>query len=132
MTDPRAPGPPGRAATEAADLRLLVARILLVGVLLSAGLILAGFLTSLVVGWDGSLVGAPRGGDPTAIGALVTGLRDLRPQAIAQLGLLTLILTPMSRVAASLVLFAVEHDRTYVVISAIVLIILLAGLLIIR
>ncbi|MGH2467686.1 MAG: DUF1634 domain-containing protein [Candidatus Limnocylindrales bacterium] len=42
------------------------------------------------------------------------------------------MLTPMSRVAASLVLFAVERDRTYVVISAIVLVVLLAGLLIIR
>ena len=38
----------------------------------------------------------------------------------------------MTRVAASLILFAVERDRTYVVVSAIVLVILLAGLLVIR
>ena len=126
--------PPERstAQAQADELRLVVARVLLLGVGISAALILAGFLTSLAVGWDGSLLGAAPGGDPTAVGSLAEGLRNLRPQAIAQLGLLTLILTPMTRVAASLVLFAVERDRTYVVISAIVLAILLTGLLIIH
>jgi uncharacterized membrane protein len=129
MTGASPPVPP-RAPAE--ELRLVVARVLLVGVAISAALILAGFVASLFVGWDGSLRGAAPGGDPTDIGALAEGLRSLRPQAIAQLGLLTLILTPMTRVAASLVLFAVERDRTYVLISTIVLVILVAGLLVIR
>jgi uncharacterized membrane protein len=129
MTAPAVNPPPNARAD---DLRLVVARVLTVGIALSAALILAGFVASLIVGWDGSLLGAGTGGDPSDVGALAEGLRSLRPQAIAQLGLLTLILTPMSRVAASLVLFAVEHDRTYVVISAIVLAILLTGLLVIR
>lgn len=128
---PLAP-PPAPARSSADELRLVVARVLLVGVALSAALILAGFVSSLFVGWDGSLAGAASGGDPTDVGALAEGLRALRPQAIAQLGLLTLILTPMARVAASLVLFAVERDRTYVLISTIVLVILVAGLLVIR
>ena len=133
MTGP-ATAPPERpdARLSTDELRLIVSRVLLTGVGLSAMLVLAGFLASLFVGWDGSLLGAGPGGDPTNIGALADGLRDLRPQAIAQLGLLTLILTPMARVAASLVLFAVERDRTYVVVSVIVLAILLTGLLIIR
>ncbi|HXR27775.1 MAG TPA: DUF1634 domain-containing protein [Candidatus Baltobacteraceae bacterium] len=122
--------PSAQAQTD--ELRLVVARVLLVGVALSAALVLAGLLASLAVGWNGSLVGAAPGGDPTDVGALAEGLRNLRPQAIAQLGLLTLILTPMTRVAASLVLFAIERDRTYVVVSAIVLAILLTGLLVIR
>ena len=133
MTGPLAtpPGPPdSHRSTD--ELRLVVARVLLIGVALSAALVLAGFVASLLVGWDGSLLGAAPGGDPTDIGALAEGLRNLRPQAIAQLGLLTLILTPMARVAASLVLFAVERDRTYVVVSMIVLVILLTGLLVIR
>ena len=133
MTGPLAtpPGPPdSHLSTD--ELRLVVARVLLTGVALSAALVLAGFVASLLVGWDGSLLGAAPGGDPTDIGALAEGLRNLRPQAIAQLGLLTLILTPMARVAASLVLFAVERDRTYVVVSMIVLVILLTGLLVIR
>jgi uncharacterized membrane protein len=122
--------PDGRLSSD--ELRLVVARVLLAGVALSAALILAGFLASLFVGWDGSLLGAARGGDPTDVGAIAEGLRNLRPQAIAQLGLLTLVLTPMARVAASLGLFAVEHDRMYVLISLVVLAILIAGLLVIR
>lgn len=119
-------------AADGEQLRLVVARVLTIGILLSAVLVLAGFVASLAVGWNGSLAGAARGGDPTDVGAMLDGLRALRPQAIAQLGLLTLILTPMTRVAASLVLFALERDRTYVVISAVVLTILLAGLFVIR
>ena len=131
VNPPVTPGVPS-ALTQADELRVVVARVLLVGVAVSAALVLAGFVASLFVGWDGSLLGAAPGGDPTDVGALAEGLQNLRPQAIAQLGLLTLILTPMTRVAASLVLFAVERDRTYVVVSVIVLVILLAGLLVIR
>jgi len=120
------------AHLSADELRLIVSRVLLAGVVLSAVLILAGFVASLFVGWDGSLLGAAPGGDPTDVGALAEGLRNLRPQAIAQLGLLTLVLTPMARVAASLGLFAVERDRMYVLISLVVLAILIAGLLVIR
>ena len=126
------PVPPEHLQLQADELRLVVSRVLLIGVAISAVLVLAGLVASLVVGWDGSLLGAAPGGDPTDVGAIVEGLQNLRPQAIAQLGLLALILTPMTRVAASLVLFAVERDRTYVLISAIVLVILLIGLLVIR
>ncbi len=49
-------------------------------------------------------------------------------QAIIQLGLLLLILTPMARVAFSLAGFALEHDRTYVVLTSIVLAILIYSL----
>ncbi len=126
------PTPPEQLQLQADELRLVVSRVLLIGVVISAALILAGFVASLIVGWDGSLLGAAPGGDPTDVGAIVEGLQNLRPQAIAQLGLLALILTPMTRVATSLVLFAVERDRTYVLISAVVLVILLIGLLVIR
>jgi uncharacterized membrane protein len=44
------------------------------------------------------------------------------------LGLLLLIATPIARVAFSLVAFMLERDRTYVVITAIVLTILLYSL----
>ena len=45
------------------------------------------------------------------------------------LGLLLLIATPILRVAVSLVGFALERDRTYAVISAGVLIVLLISFL---
>jgi uncharacterized membrane protein len=49
-------------------------------------------------------------------------------QAIIQLGLLLLILTPVARVAFSLAGFALEHDRTYMVLTYIVLVILIYSL----
>jgi uncharacterized membrane protein len=49
-------------------------------------------------------------------------------QAIVQLGLLLLILTPIARVAFSLVGFGLERDGTYAVITSIVLVILIYGL----
>jgi uncharacterized membrane protein len=49
-------------------------------------------------------------------------------QAIIQLGLLLLILTPIARVAFSLAGFALEHDRTYMVLTSIVLVILIYSL----
>jgi uncharacterized membrane protein len=48
--------------------------------------------------------------------------------AVIQLGLLLLILTPVARVAFSLVGFALEHDRTYVALTSIVLVILIYSL----
>lgn len=49
-------------------------------------------------------------------------------RAIIQAGLLLLILTPMARVAFSLVGFALERDGTYVVLTFIVLAILIYSL----
>jgi uncharacterized membrane protein len=46
-------------------------------------------------------------------------------RAIIQFGLLLLIATPVARVAFSLVGFAMERDRTYVVITSIVLAVLI-------
>lgn len=48
---------------------------------------------------------------------------------IIQLGLLLLIATPVVRVGLSLAGFAVERDRTYIIVTAIVLAILLVSLI---
>ncbi len=57
------------------------------------------------------------------------GLLALRPQAVITLGLLLLIATPVMRVAVSIVAFAVEGDRRFVVITTLVLLILLFSIL---
>lgn len=49
-------------------------------------------------------------------------------QAVIQLGLLLLILTPVARVAFSLAGFALERDRTYVALTLLVLAILIYSL----
>jgi uncharacterized membrane protein len=62
-------------------------------------------------------------------GQIFAGALAFRGRSIIQLGLLLLIATPIARVAFSLVAFALERDRTYVVITAIVLTILLYSLI---
>ena len=48
--------------------------------------------------------------------------------AVIQLGIILLILTPIARVAFSLVGFALERDRTYMALTAVVLLILIYSL----
>jgi len=52
-----------------------------------------------------------------------------RPDAIIQLGMLLLILTPVARVGFSVVAFVVERDRMYVAMTLVVLAVLLYSLL---
>jgi uncharacterized membrane protein len=63
-------------------------------------------------------------GAPAIVAAALAGGRE----AIIQLGVLILIATPIARVLLSLVAFALQRDRTYVVVTLIVLLVLLWGL----
>jgi uncharacterized membrane protein len=60
---------------------------------------------------------------------IVLGAVDLRARSIIQLGILLLIATPILRVAFSLVGFALERDKVYVLITSIVLAVLLYSLI---
>ncbi len=62
---------------------------------------------------------------PQSLQEVANELLLLRPQAIITLGLLLLIATPVVRVLASVVTFALEHDYSYVIITCLVLAILL-------
>lgn len=117
----------------AARFRELVSAVLIIGVSTSAALVVLGFASALAVGWGGSLTGAPAGdGVATDFSRIFDGLAVLRPVAIAQAGLVALVATPVVRVAASVVAFAMEGDRLYVAITLTVLAILLASLLWLR
>ncbi len=112
-----------------ARFRDMVSAVLLIGVLTSAILIVIGFGGALVVGWDGSLRGMPATPmTATDFSAMPGGLIALRPIALAQAGLLVLLGTPVTRVAASIVGFALEGDRLYALITLAVLGILLVSL----
>jgi len=88
-----------------------------------------GFIASLAVGWEGSLRGLPATTLPSSdFSGVGTGLRELRPIACAQAGLLVLIATPVVRVMASVVGFVLERDRLYAAITIVVLAILLVSL----
>lgn len=94
------------------------------GVLISAGVVLLGVILALAEGGTGY----PPGSYPTGVPAVLTGAAGLKPFAVIELGLLMLIATPVFRVAASLVAFALDGDLPYVLITAYVLLMLLLGL----
>jgi uncharacterized membrane protein YfcA/uncharacterized membrane protein len=100
--------------------------ILQIGVMLSAAIILLGIV--LLPTRPGGLSPERVLTFPQTLSLLASELLVLRPQAVITLGLLLLIATPVIRVAASIVAFALEGDRRYVVITSVVLLILLFSL----
>jgi uncharacterized membrane protein len=114
--------------------RTTVSLVLATGVTASAILIGAGFLAAFAFGWQGSPVGGAHASTAatTDFANLPTRLAALEPLAVCQLGLLVLLATPVARVAASVVGFALERDRLYAAITLAVLAILLASILVLR
>jgi Predicted membrane protein len=109
----------------------LIGRLLQLGVLAAAIVTLFGGVLLLLQ--HGSTVpdysvfrGEP--GHLTSIGGILAGVRAFRSESIVQLGLLLLVATPVARVACTLVAFIFQRDRTYVVVTTIVLAVLLYGL----
>ena len=114
--------------------RALISLVLVTGVAISAALIGAGFVAALAIGWHGSLIGLAHATrlSTTDFGDLAARLTALEPAAVVQLGLLTLLATPVARVAASVIGFALERDRLYTAITLAVLAILLVSIFTLR
>lgn len=113
-------------------LELRIARLLQVGVATAALLALGG----------GVLVMVTSGGTPAdfgtfdgpaapfrSVGTIAAGALRMDGRAIAQLGILVLIATPLARVALTVGEFLARRDWTYVALTASVLALLLWGLL---
>ncbi|MGH7042961.1 MAG: TSUP family transporter [Acetobacteraceae bacterium] len=101
---------------------LIISGVLRGGVLLSVAVILGGiayFYALRIAGLQ------PHPTFPDTLPTVLAGLLDGEPLAIVVLGLLILLATPVARVAVSIVAFAIEEDRTYVIITTLVLAILL-------
>ena len=135
------PAPEKAPEARAFPIEEIISWILRVGVLASAILIALGvvllFVTSKT-GYTGSfddLAGLlnynqnRQAAFPTSPDAVLAGLVQFKPYAFIALGLLLLIATPVLRVAASVVIFALEHDYAYVFITVIVLLILIVSFL---
>jgi len=110
----------------AAEIRteLIISEILRWGVRTSLALILLGsvlFLTGAGATKDMHELVSQGGAFPLSIGWMLGGLFRLDGTAIIVLGLAVLIATPVLRVVAALASFALQRDRTYTIISAIVL-----------
>ncbi|MHB8731439.1 MAG: DUF1634 domain-containing protein [bacterium] len=109
--------------------------ILRVGVLISAAIILVGVALFVHRRGAAAVLFGPRslpagsGEDPSTLGELLDALRSNAhvPVAVTDIGLLTLMVTPVISVVVSLISFARERDWTYVVLAAIVLCMLALG-----
>jgi uncharacterized membrane protein len=112
-------------------MQLIVGNLLRIGVLLAAAVVLVG--GALYLARHGGEVPSYRvfRGQPgylrSLVGIVVSALA-FDPRGVVQLGLLLLIATPIARVAFSAVLFAFERDRTYVLVTLLVLSLLLKSL----
>ena len=117
-------------------LEIWISYVLRIGVLTAGAVILFGLVLYLIEG-PGS--GRPTtldqltadGGQPIEVSwqSIVDGLKSLEPGAIILLGLLLLILTPLTRVAMTLILFILQQDWIFVAITGAVLGILFIGLI---
>jgi len=109
----------------------VIGGLLRYGVFLSAGVVGAGGIWYLIQ-YGGSMPnyhvfrGEP--GYLRHVSGIVSGIPGFHCRRMIQLGLLLLIATPVARVAFSVVAFILERDRTYVVITLIVLAVLLFSL----
>lgn len=109
----------------------MIAHVLRAGVLVSAGIVLAGaavFLTKygLTAPEYGVFRGEPD--DLRSVGGIVTSAMHLSGRGLIQLGLLTLIATPIARVVFAVVGFLRQHDWLYASLSVIVLSLLMYSL----
>jgi uncharacterized membrane protein len=110
---------------------MIIGNLLLTGVLLSGAIVLFGGILYLLqyghVSAHYSGFSASRA-ELHAVGPVIREALHLDSRAIIQLGLLLLIATPVSRVAFSIVAFALERDSLYVWITLVVFAILMFSL----
>lgn len=109
---------------EMAKIELVIGKILRIGVLVSATILIIGLLLSLLHGGTGY----SEYQFPTTFTAIFQGIGELKAGAIIMLGLFCLILTPVLRVVVSIYAFAKEQDYLYVWITVLVLVILMIGM----
>jgi uncharacterized membrane protein len=110
---------------------LIIGTLLRVGVLISATVVALGAIPYLLAHGStpvhfGAFHGQPE--SVTSVREILRGAAALHSPSIIQLGILLLIATPIARVVLSLIAFAKQRDRTYVIITTVVLTILLWSL----
>lgn len=108
-----------------------LANLLRLGVLTSAAIVLAGGSVYLAqMGREAPHYRVFRGepGELRSVAGVVGAAVRLESRGLIMLGLLLLLATPVARVVFSVVAFALERDRRYVVITLFVLALLLFSL----
>lgn len=113
------------------EMEQVVGRLLQIGVLVaSAVVVVGGAMLLLQHGGEHTRLDVFRGDSSRwrSVSAVFRGLLAGEPRAIIQFGIVTLIATPVARVALTLGAFALQRDRLYVALTALVLAVLLYGL----
>jgi uncharacterized membrane protein len=126
-----------RAETDEDKVRkveLAISALLRIGVLTSLVVVLVGTVVTFVhhphyltSHHDLGPLTKPGAVFPHSMGALIQGLEHGQGRAIVMAGLLLLIATPVLRVAVSVLAFVYQRDRTFVVITSVVLALLLTS-----
>lgn len=107
--------------SEMRDVELIIGKILRIGVIASAIVVIIGVILYFINGGSGYADGQW----PRRFGMIFQGIAQGKSYAVIMLGIFLLILTPVLRVIVSIYAFAKEHDRLYVYITTAVLIILI-------
>jgi uncharacterized membrane protein len=111
-------------------MELIMGRLLQFGVFLASLVMFAGGILYVKVHHGSNPDYRAFKSEPEAlrhVGSVMKGIAGGDPSAIIQLAVLLLIATPVARVLFALVAFAVERDKLYIVVSAVVLVVLLLG-----
>ncbi|WP_334330328.1 DUF1634 domain-containing protein [Companilactobacillus sp. HBUAS59699] len=109
---------------ETRQVELVIGKILRIGVITSAIVVMIGIIMYFVNGgggYDGSF--------PRRFAAIFSGIAAGKAYAVIMLGIFLLILTPVLRVVVSIYAFYKEHDNLYVIITTVVLIILIFAMM---
>jgi uncharacterized membrane protein len=113
-------------------LERMIATLLLTGVLLSTAVVVVGGVCYLTHHGRDAIAYRVFHEEPIqyrSVSGVAFAVTDWDCGAVIQLGLLLLIATPVARVAFSLVGFTLQGDRTYMLITLLVLAILLFSLI---
>ncbi len=119
------------------SMNLVIGKVLRYGVILSAAIIVLGTIGMAATNGFSQAESmlayypnVPHDNIDISLSSFLSGLASFTPFSWIELGVIVLILTPVSRVLISVFLFAAEKDRLYVLITAIVLALLLFSMLV--
>jgi uncharacterized membrane protein len=92
---------------------IAISRVLRLGAMLSTAIMIAGVLLLVIRGKAGGTAGVHF----VRLRDLLPQLARLNPEAVTELGILLLLMTPVARIVISVIGFAMERDLKYVLIS---------------